>query len=63
VWVFTISQFAIAAARSGTGVFLFRAVFVQVATTTPHATRRLAAVSPDMAKLLTIVRPFWFLSA
>jgi hypothetical protein len=44
MWLYTISQFAIAAALSGTGVFLLWAVYVQVAATTPNATRRLAAV-------------------
>jgi hypothetical protein len=55
MWFLTISQFAIAAARSGASVFLLRAVFVGTAATTPHATGRLAAVGLDMDKLLTVL--------
>jgi hypothetical protein len=35
--------------------YFFRAFLVQVNTLTPHKTGRLLAVSPDMAKFLTVI--------
>jgi hypothetical protein len=41
----------------GLSEILFRAVVVQVAALTPQAAGRLFAISPDVAKLLTVVAP------
>jgi hypothetical protein len=51
----TVHQFAIAACWCGFVVCSFRAIFVQVAATTPHAEWRLITICLHMAKLLTVI--------
>jgi hypothetical protein len=48
-------QLAVAACRYRCCIALFWALLAQVTALTPHTTRRLFAVSPDMAELLTVV--------
>jgi hypothetical protein len=50
-----VHQLAVAAFRCGRDVCLLRAISVQVAATTPHATGRLITIYPYMSKLLTVI--------
>jgi hypothetical protein len=55
MWLLALQQLAVAAFRSGRGIFLFRTLFVQVPAPAPQTTGRLFAVRPDVAKLLAVV--------